>query len=117
MLLEMLSHALALDAGYFANLISGNLFWVFGFISAAYYFKGKSFWSTFFIIIFVIASMMDLQQVHNLAFYVGGALMMAMLGRVVVLAFLANLKGGERHMPLGYAIVTYSVLFYFNFFG
>lgn len=117
MLIEVLSNLASLNLGYFISLITGNLFWIFGFVSASYYFRGKNFWMRFFTIIFVVCGLMDIQKVYNLRFYVGGALLLLCLGRIVVLTTVAKTKGGEKYMPLFYALTTYSVLFYFNFFA
>ena len=117
MLVELLMNLASLNFGYFVDLAMGNLFWVFGFVAAAYYFRGKNFWLRLITIIFVVYGLMDLQRVHNLVFFAGSALLILFMGRMSVLIFAESTKGGAKYLPFLFALVTYSVLFFVNFSG
>ncbi len=117
MLIEILSNLVSLNISYFIHLVMNNLFWLFGFAAVSYYFRGKNFCLRFFTTVFMVYGMLDMQKVHNLYYFVGGALIILYLSRMAVLTAVAKTKGAEKYLPLFYSLISYSVLFYFNFFG
>ncbi len=53
---------------------------------------------------------------HGLVYFVAPALMLLYFLRISVLTYLE--KGGlGKHIPLAYSLITYTVLFYYNFFA
>lgn len=117
MLIEILYNVMTLNFGYFAALAAHSLFWIFGFAAAAYIYGGeKGFIPRFIIILFTVLGMLDLEKIHGLTYFFAGALLTLYLGRIAVLTALANSKN-EKYIPLAYSIMSYAVLFYFNFFG
>ena len=117
MLLEMLSNLADFNIGYFTGLATGNLVLAFGIVSVSYFFSPKDFFARFVAIIIVVSAMMDLQHVHNFIFYSAAALFLLMLARMVFLTISESNPGTQKYSPLLFAVATYAVLFYINFFG
>jgi len=117
MILDLISNLVSPNIGYFVSLVTNNLFWLFGFLAVAQFFSPKKFIRRFVLVVILVTSMSALQGVHNFVFYAAIPLFMVALGRIAVLAWVSNTSGGEKLMPLYFVGVTYTVLFYFNFFG
>ena len=117
MLLEMLSNLAALNISYFIGLALGNPLLLFGIVSVSYFFSPKKFFARFIAIVFVISAMNDLQTVHGFVFYAASAMFLLWMARVVFLTISESNPNTQKYSPLLFAVATYAVLFYVNFFG
>lgn len=116
MIVEIISNLLALNFGYFADIFTGGIFWVFAFSAAGYYFgNGKKILLNFIVITGLLLTFADLLHAHDLLFYTAPALLVLYLARITVLTYLEK-SGLGRNLPLAFSLTTYAVLFYYNFF-
>lgn len=117
MFVELLVNALEFDTEYFVSLVFGNLFWVFAFFCAAYFFsKGRRVILNFFVIVFLVFSFLDLVRAHELIFYTASSLILVYLSRLTVLTFIESVWKSPRYLRVGYSLVTYGALIFYNFF-
>jgi len=117
MLLEMFSNIAALNLTYFIGLATGNLVILFGIIAVSYFFSPKNFFARFVAIVFVVSALVDLQHVHNFVFYSASAMFLLWLARVTFITISESRPSTQKYSPLLFAVATYAVLFYVNFFG
>jgi hypothetical protein len=117
MLIEILTNLLSLNIGYFIGLIANNIVIVFGLVAVSYLFSPKNFLARFVAVIFVVSALLDMQNIHNFVFYTGFALFLVMLARISFLTISESNPNLRKYSPLFYAVASYAVLFYINFFG
>ena len=109
--LEMVQAFIFLDFGFLIDVIMDNLFWVFGFIAAGYFFSDKKSFVLFGAIYsFIILLTMDLFTFIGFTIYTATGLFFLYIARLVVLLFLETTKGGQSLIPLFYVLV-----FFFTF--
>ena len=115
--MELLTNLLSLNINYFIGLVVNNIVLVFGLIAVSYFFSPKNFIARFIAVVFVVTALMDMQNVHNFVFYTGFALFLVMLARISFLTISESNPSLQKHSALFYAVASYAVLFYINFFG
>ena len=109
--IEILGAVFSLNLTFLVDIIMNNLFWVFGFLCAGYFFSnGKSTVATAVIFSAILLSTQDISDFIGFAIYTSYFLMILYLGRVVVFLFLENTKGGAKLIPLFYVLVFYASL-------
>lgn len=119
--IEILVSAITIDLEFFIDLVMNNLFWVFGFIVAGYFFsnhsiKGMLISGVIFSALVLVSA--DLFFLINFSIYTAYGLMILYLIRVVALLFLENTEGGSRLIPpiwvltffITIAIIAYGVV-------
>lgn len=117
MLIEILEHMFALDFGFIAGTLYGNLPVAFGLFCVAYYIgKGKKAILGFFVIAGLILGFLDLLRAHDFIFYTSTSLLIVYITRIAILAILTGKKSTEKYIPLGYSLATYGILLFYNFF-
>ena len=100
-----------LDFGFLIDVLMNNLFWVFAFIAAGYFFSDKKSFILFGAIFsLVILFSFDIFIFLGFGIYTGVGLMFLYLARMAVLLFLENTKGGQDLIPLMYVLVFYFTL-------
>ncbi|VVB99431.1 Uncharacterised protein [uncultured archaeon] len=116
MISEILVNLLDLNPGYFLDLATGGIFWVFALAAAAHYFgNGKNLLLNFIIITGLVLSMQDLLKAQGLALYTAQGLFVLFFARQIVLTVLEH-SGWSKQLPLAFAITTWAVVFFYNFF-
>ncbi len=108
--IEMLQAAISLDIVFFIDLVMNNLFWVFGFIAAGYFFSNqKSFIEFGLVYGLIIVLTTDIFHLVGFGIYTGVGLLLLYLGRMATLLFLENTKRGQDLIPITYILVFFSV--------
>lgn len=117
MFIEAVYSALSLDLGWFVEVTLNNLFWVFGFMAAAFYFwDGKKVWGHFFIVVAVMWISLDFTALTGWTFFAAMFLMVLYIGRMAVLMFAETTNFGKKNLPLIYVLYFWIWLVIFNLF-
>lgn len=97
--IDILFHAVALDIGWFIDMIVGNLLWVFLFTALAFYFVGGDFKKVIYstiVITLVMFAWTDFGTVLGFPIFVGSFLLINYLVKLGSLAYASShpkLKG------------------------
>lgn len=109
--IEILQAIVALDIGFLVSTIMNNLFWVFAFIAAGYYFSnGKTPLQNSIIYASMVLVSMDVFHLIKFSIYTGLGLGILYLIRVPVLLFLEKSKGGTKYLAIAWLITWYLVI-------
>lgn len=87
---DILLHAVALDIGWFIDVIFGNLLWVFLFIALAFYFVGGDFKKVLFstlVITLIIFAWTDFGAILGFPIFVGSFLLLNYIVKLGSLAY------------------------------
>ena len=96
------------DIMFLIDVVMNNLFWVFGFIAAGYFFSDKrSFIEYALVFSFIILLTTDIFGIVGFSIYTAIGLFFLYLGRMAVLLFLEHSKGSQHLIPLFYVLVFY----------
>tara|TARA_Y100000310_G_scaffold327376_1_gene393648 strand:+ start:16631 stop:16987 length:357 start_codon:yes stop_codon:yes gene_type:complete len=115
MLIEVISHAIMLDVGWFIPFIMNNLIWVFFLATLAYFIYEKNLlFGTAFVAIYLYATF-DLANVFGWVFQKGffWAPLMVFLVLTVYDAFFKNGLNFLKR-PIFAGVMFYSALFFIN---
>ncbi|MCR4368441.1 MAG: hypothetical protein NUV67_00880 [archaeon] len=100
------------DFGFIIEAAMNNIFWVFGFIAAGYFFSDKkSFFLFGMIYMSLILFTMDIFSMIGFTVYTATGLMFLYLARLSVLTFLESSKNLNHLIPLGYVLAFFLTLF------
>ena len=107
----------SLDVVWLVELIMNNLFWLFGFMAAAYYMsEGKNTFLGFIIISLLLMLSLQFLDVFQLLIYTAAGLALLYLARLSILIALEKTPGGSQYIPLGWVVSWFVVLFIYNAF-
>ncbi|MEK6957613.1 MAG: hypothetical protein AABW99_01365 [archaeon] len=110
-LIEFINAALHLDLGFIIEAGLNNIFWIFGFMAAGYFFSDKkSFFLYGFAYMGIILITFDIFSIVHFSIYTATGLGFLYLARMVVLTFLETSKTGKHLVPLGYVMVFFFAL-------
>ena len=109
--LEIVQAVFALDFAFLAEFVMNNLFWVFGFFAAGYFFtdkKGGILMGLSYVALILFT--MDIFGMVQFSIYTATGLLFLYLTRMSVLLFLENTKDAQHLIPLGYVLAFFFTL-------
>lgn len=116
---DVLFHAIALDIGWFIDLIMGNLHWVFLLFALTFYFVGGDFkkvvYSTF-VITFVLFAWTDFGTILGFPIFVGSFLLINYLTKLGSLAYASSHPKLKNKLIWVNNIVAWTVFFIYLIF-
>ncbi|MFH1239615.1 MAG: hypothetical protein V1672_00165 [Candidatus Diapherotrites archaeon] len=117
MLIEALTHLVALDLDWFISLVMGNLHFVFALFAVIYmFFEGKNLIKGFFLIVFILWTLSEFEKVTNIAVFVGGFLTIYYLTKIALLAITEDSTFLNKYFVPISTIQAYVVLLFYNWF-
>ncbi|HLC79597.1 MAG TPA: hypothetical protein VJG83_04175 [archaeon] len=106
--IEILQAGLSLDFKFFVDLLVNNIFWVFAFYAAGYYFSnGKSPLANSIIYASMVLVSIDMFNVVGFSIYTALGLGILYMIRVPLLLFLEKTKGGAQYLSLAWLLTWY----------
>ncbi|MBI2597797.1 MAG: hypothetical protein HYW50_01225 [Candidatus Diapherotrites archaeon] len=99
MFFEALTHAMALDFGFFIGLVLNNLFWVFGFYAIMFYFfNGKK--TLYFTIFFalIVWAYSDMQAITNIVWTSASFLLFYYISKLALLKIAETIPRISKYM-------------------
>lgn len=106
MLVNFLTHLLALDIGWFIGLIAGNLFLLFGFLMLAHIFSPKRWIAFFFVFTFVVWGWTDIATITGWSILLAGFLLLSYFKTLAAVALVEN-----SPLPPNYVIIVSEIAF------
>lgn len=110
MLMNFLSHLLALDIAWFAELFAANWFFLFAFLALTFYFSPKRWFAFFIVFVLLVWGWMDVSTITGWSFIVAGFLLLSYLKTLTVVSVTDNAKLPLNHIAL-VSELTYITLF------
>lgn len=117
MLVEFLSHLLALDIAWIVALIVDNLFFLFAFSALMYYFmNGKRMFVGFLVITLLMWVWLDMEHAASMVLFAGGFLSLYYLTKVAVIAAAENSKALKNKLIIVGEIQAVALIIIYNLF-
>ncbi len=116
--MELLSNALSLNTGWFADLAADNIEWAFIFYAAGHYFTdGKMPLFRGLVFFALVWTSMDIFRLTGFSVFTAAGIAMLYFLRMPVLLFLEKSGGLAKYIPLGWAVTFYVVIIALAFGG
>ena len=117
MFFEMAQHLLSLAIGWFADLLMGNLFWVFAFIAIMYFFtEGRKVPLAAAILVVDIFALTAMTDMSGMIFLSGGFLGIYYITKIIFLKLVEDSKSFRRWMIPASAIHGLVLIVIYNWF-
>ncbi len=108
--IEILQALVSLNFALIVDVIMNNLFWVFGFFAAGYFFSnGKTPTISGIIYASMVLVSIDVFNLQHFTIYTAFGLGVLYLLRVPLLLFLEKTKGGAQYLTLAWLLSWYVV--------
>ncbi|MFH1224519.1 MAG: hypothetical protein V1676_01820 [Candidatus Diapherotrites archaeon] len=100
MLMNALSHLLALDIAWFIGLIAGNWVMFFALLAFAHYFSPKRWLAFFALFVLILWGWMDVATLTGWAFLIAGFILLNYLWKVVLVGYIESTS-----LPSNYIVI------------
>jgi hypothetical protein len=117
MLLEFISHAVALDLGWIVGFIASNLHWLFALVATTFiFYDGKKVLMPFILTVGMLWASADFALVSGWVWAVPAFLFIHYITRFAVMTFCSEVDRLKNILPVVFIIQFFAVYIIFNLF-